>query len=104
MNGCVRNTLSLGVKQVANHVSALKRAKQSEKRRLRNKSALSAMKTEIKKMHVAFSGTDAGLKKTTLKAAISSLARTASKGIIPKKRASRKISRLTLKANKAVSA
>jgi len=85
---------------VANHVSALKRAKQSEKRRIRNKSALSAMKTEIKKVQLALLGKDKELKKTALKAAISSLARTASKGIIPKKRASRKISRLTLKANK----
>jgi len=58
------------------------------------------MKTEIKKAHVALSGNDTGLKKTALKSAVSSLARTASKGIIPKKRASRKISRLTLKANK----
>jgi len=87
---------------VANHVSALKRAKQSEKRRMRNKSALSAMKTEIKKVQVALLGKNVEVTKTTLKAAISSLARTASKGIIPKKRASRKISRLTLRANKAV--
>ena len=87
---------------MANHVSALKRAKQSEKRRMRNKSALSAMKTEIKKVQVALLGKNVEVTKTTLKAAISSLARTASKGIIPKKRASRKISRLTLRANKAV--
>ncbi len=89
---------------MANHVSAIKRAKQSEKRRIRNKSALSAMKTEIKKVQVALLGKDQELKKTTLKAAISSLSRTASKGIIPKKRASRKISRLMLRANKAASA
>lgn len=58
------------------------------------------MKSEVKKLHAALSGKNVELTKTTLKAAISSLTRTAAKGIIPKKRAARKISRLTLKANK----
>ena len=89
---------------MANHVSALKRARQSEKRKARNKSALSAMKKEIKKAQSAFLGKNAELTMAALKTAISSLSRTASKGIIPKKRASRKISRLTLKANKVSAA
>jgi small subunit ribosomal protein S20 len=88
---------------MANHVSALKRARQSEKRRLRNKAAISAMKTEVKKVRAAFSENNSETIKTTLKLATTSLAKTASKGIIPKKRASRKISRLTLQANKLAS-
>jgi small subunit ribosomal protein S20 len=85
---------------MANHVSALKRARQSEKRHLRNKAAISAMKTEVKKVRTAFSEKNPETIKTALKSAIASLAGTASKGIIPKRRASRKISRLTLQANK----
>lgn len=89
---------------MANHVSALKRAKQSVKRHARNKAALSSMKTEVKKVRAAFSEKNPEAIKTTLASAIASLSRTASKGIIPKKRASRKVSRLTLQANKLASA
>ncbi len=85
---------------MANHPSALKRARQSKKRHARNKSALSAMKTAVKKATIALSGKKTESVKVDLKNAISVLAKTASKGVIPKKRASRKISRLTLKANK----
>ncbi|MEK7702785.1 MAG: 30S ribosomal protein S20 [Nitrospirota bacterium] len=89
---------------MANHVSALKRARQSVKRHERNKAALSAMKTEVKKVRAAFSENNAETIKTTLKSAISTLARTAAKGVIPKRRAARKISRLALHANKLAKA
>lgn len=58
------------------------------------------MKTSIKKMVAALSEKEVEAVKSTLKEATSSLDRAASKGVIPKGRASRKISRLTAKANK----
>ena len=43
---------------MATHKSALKRVRQSEKKRQRNKSVLSAMKTMIKKVHTTIEGKD----------------------------------------------
>lgn len=84
---------------MANHPSALKRARQSEKRRLRNRSVSSAIKTAVKKVTAAVAVNELEQVKTTLKEATAALDKAASKGVIPKRRASRKISRLTKKAN-----
>ncbi len=89
---------------MANHPSALKRARQAIKRQARNRSAVSAMKTTVKKVDLAIVKKEPEAIKVALKVATSSLAKTASKGIIPKKRASRKISRLALRVNKLTSA
>lgn len=75
------------------HLSAMKRERQNEKRRIRNRCKKAALRTEIKKVHTEPNA-------ETLKATISRIDRTASKGVIPRRRASRMISRLT----KAVSA
>jgi len=88
---------------LANHPSALKRVRQSEKRRTRNRAVASTVKTAIKKLTTAITE-DAGEPiQTHLEGAIATLNRAGSKGVIPKKRASRKVSRLTLRANKALS-
>ena len=58
------------------------------------------MKTAVKKVDVAFETKDVEATKVALKKAALMLSKTASKGVIPKKRASRKISRLTLRVNK----
>ncbi len=87
---------------MANHPSALKRERQSQKRRSRNRAVSTGIKTSIKKMGVALSENELEAIKSTLKEATSSLDRAASKGVIPKARASRKISRLTMKANKMI--
>ncbi|MFQ5588669.1 MAG: 30S ribosomal protein S20 [Nitrospiria bacterium] len=84
---------------MANHPSALKRERQARKRRLRNRSVSSAVKTSIKKVEAALAEKETEAVAATLKAATSSLDRAASKGVIPKGRAARKISRLTAKAN-----
>lgn len=89
---------------MANHPSALKRERQAQKRRIRNRAMNSRVKTAIKKVLNAISESGAEAIKTTLRDATSTLDKAASKGVIPKKRASRKISRLTLRANKATSA
>lgn len=72
---------------MANHVSAAKRHIQSEKRRLRNRAAKSALHTQIKKTREDMSPAGVRLGQQALAIA-------ARKGIIHKKAASRRISRL----------
>jgi small subunit ribosomal protein S20 len=72
---------------MANHVSAAKRHIQSEKRRLRNRAAKSALHTQIKK-------TRSEMGPEAVRAGQQALAVAARKGIIHKKTAARRISRL----------
>ena len=81
---------------MANHKSAAKRAIVSEKKRLVNKSKLTRLRTMVKKADVALKTGGDGAKKAVLTAE-SSLAKAGKKGLISKKAASRKTSRLTLK-------
>jgi small subunit ribosomal protein S20 len=87
---------------LANHKSALKRAKQSEERRLRNRARKTRMKTAIRGLEeaIAVGSRDAMLEQ--LQQAISVIDTTASKGVIHKNTASRKISRLTQRVNALV--
>lgn len=85
---------------MATHKSALKRVKQSEKRRQRNRAALSTMKTLIKKVHTSMEAKETGELSGSLREAASYIDKIADKGIIHKKKASRLISRLTLRANR----
>jgi len=87
---------------VANHPSALKRDRQSQKRRNRNRTIGSGVKTAVKKILTAITEKSDDTPKK-LQEATAALNRAASKGVLPKKRASRKISRLTKKTNKAFS-
>jgi small subunit ribosomal protein S20 len=84
---------------VAQHKSALKRARQSLRRRERNRHQRGRAKRAIKKAREALSGGDPEATQTALRSAESVLRRTASKGVIPKKRASRQVSRLARRAN-----
>lgn len=70
------------------HLSSMKRNRQSEELRAKNRSAMSRMRTAVKKVRTEKSP-------EALKAAVPVIARTASKGIIHKRTASRLISRLT---------
>ncbi len=70
------------------HASSIKRDKQNLKLRAKNRSALSRMRTAVKKVRSERS-------EAALKAAVPVIARTASKGIVHKRTASRLISRLT---------
>lgn len=84
---------------MANHKSAIKRARQNEIRRLRNKSVKTKTKNVIKDFRLSVSETS---KEETLKKldmAKSSIDRAAQKGVIHKKTASRKISRLSKLVN-----
>lgn len=84
---------------MAQHKSARKRARQSIKRRAHNRNIGSAVKTGVKAFRVAADSGDGAATATSLRAAESLLRRAASKGVIPKKRASRRVSRLAKRAN-----
>ncbi len=77
------------------HPSALKRNRQAQARRLRNRAIKSALKTLTKKVLAAQESRDVEGAKTALTQTISASAKAASKGIIHKNTASRKIARLS---------
>ncbi len=87
---------------MANKRQAVKRAKQSLVRKSRNDSVKSATKTAVKKAVEAVQTKDLGKAKEAYLLAIKALSKAASKGTIPKARASRKISRLTILAKKII--
>lgn len=77
------------------HASAIKRAKQSEKRRERNRFFLTTMRSAVKGVRKALAAKDKKAAQTALKVAVPVIDKTVTKGVIPKARASRTISRLT---------
>jgi small subunit ribosomal protein S20 len=84
---------------LATHLSAIKRARQSEKRRLRNLHIKTTVKSSIKKVREAIEEKDAeGAQKALLKA-IPLIQKAHSKGVFHKNTSARKISRLTLEVN-----
>ena len=86
---------------MANHKSALKRAKQNETRRLRNKKTKSVIKNAVKKVLIAKDAGDDNTA-TLLVEAQSIIAKASKKGVLHKNTASRKISKLTKAVNKAL--
>jgi len=80
--------------------SAEKRERQNRKRRLRNRSTKSTMKTAIKKFNEAVASGDVESASATLAASLKLIDSTASKGVIHKNTANRKKSRLQLRFNK----
>jgi small subunit ribosomal protein S20 len=85
--------------QPKKNLSAEKRARQSVKRNLRNRSVESGVKTVLKKVETAVtSGNREDAGKALLQAE-KVLNRAASKGVVHKNTASRNISRLTKKVN-----
>ena len=84
---------------MANHKSAEKRNRQAQVRRLRNRINRSKMKTAVRQLNEAIEGGTVEDAKAALQTAIPVIAKTASKGTIHKKNASRKISRLTKRVN-----
>jgi small subunit ribosomal protein S20 len=84
---------------LATHKSALKRHRQNQKRRMRNKIIRSQLKTSVKSYVTAIESKDKAAAQEAAKAAISTISKTASRGVIHKKTASRKISRLARKVN-----
>lgn len=84
---------------MANHKSALKRAKQNEVKRLRNKSFKTRIKKTVKEVRTAITGNSPEQAQQNLVKAVSIIQKTSSKGIIHKNQAARKISRLARQVN-----
>jgi len=82
---------------VANHASALKRARQDQKKRLQNRTQKGAMRTEIKKVLVAVEAGDKDTATTALRQATSLLDRAGRKNQLHASTASRTVSRLNAK-------
>ena len=79
---------------MAHHKSALKRVRQDAVRRTRNREVLGRMRTTVKSFRAALESGDASAA-DKLKQAESVIRRAASKGVIPSRRASRHVARLT---------
>ncbi len=84
---------------MATHASARKRARQSEKRRLRNAALKSVLKTSTKRVFKAVEEKNLEEAQKTLARAIPIIQRVAGKKVIHKRTAARKISRLTKKVS-----
>lgn len=84
---------------MANHKSALKRARQNEIRRMRNKDVKTKVKGVVKEIRLAADESQTDVAKEKLNAAQSIIAKAAKKGVLHKNTASRKISRLTKLVN-----
>ena len=85
---------------MANHPQALKRARQNEKRRERNRAGRATNRTAVRKFTAAIEG---GTAAALLPSVMAQLDGSAAKGIIPVKRASRKIGRLAKQLAKSQS-
>jgi small subunit ribosomal protein S20 len=79
---------------MANIKSQIKRNRQNEAARVRNKAVRTALKTDAKKVRTATVDGDEGAAQTALRQASRQLDKAASKGVIHKRTAARKKSRL----------
>jgi small subunit ribosomal protein S20 len=86
---------------LANHKSAIKRARQNEIRRLRNKATRTRIKSIVKDMRSSVGEASGEETKVKLNAAQSVIDVASKKGVIHKRTAARKIGRLTKLANSA---
>jgi len=89
----------LAQKAVKKNKSAIKRAAQAEKRNLLNRSSKKLIKTLSKKVEAEAVSKNMDSAKTALKNAVVAIDRAAIKGMVHKKTASRKVSRLTRLVN-----
>jgi small subunit ribosomal protein S20 len=84
---------------LATHLSAIKRARQNEKRRLRNLNIKTTVKSSIKKVRVAVAKKDVEGAQKALSKSIPLIQKAHSKGVFHKNTSARKISRLTREVN-----
>ena len=84
---------------MANHPSAVKRYRQSEKRRLVNSQNGSKLKTQLKKLKTAIAAKKSADAKGLLPSTFSLIDKSVQKGVIKKNTAARYKSRLTKSVN-----
>jgi len=90
---------------VANHPSALKRHRQSEKRRLRNRSIKTKLKNLVRQVREAVTtNNNAEASTKSFATAARELDKAVSRGVLHRNNASRKISRLARAVSRAGSA
>ena len=82
---------------MANTASAKKRVRQNEKRRMRNRVWLTRARSTVKEARIAIDSKDSEASIAAVNTAISSLDQAASKGVIHKRNAARRKSRLMKK-------
>lgn len=88
---------------LATHVSARKRARQAEKRRIRNRHIRSGVKSLVKAVHAALEARS-DESPALARRAEGAIRRAASKGVLTRKQASRRIARLARRAHQVASA
>lgn len=84
---------------MANHKSAIKRHRQSLKKRDQNRNIRSAVRTSVKSTKEALEKGDAKEAQLLLKKAISTISKAGVKGSLHKRNAARRISRLAKKVS-----
>ena len=84
---------------MAHHASALKQMRQSEKRRARNRTNLSQLKTQVKKLRAAIAEGNAEAARKLLPETAGQIDKAAKKGVVHDNAASRYKSRLARKVS-----
>lgn len=84
---------------MATHLSAIKRARQNEKTRVRNLHVKTSVKSSIKRVRIAIEKKDVEGAQKELAKTIPLIMKARSKGVFHKNNSSRKISRLTQEVN-----
>ncbi len=84
---------------MANHKSAIKRIRQNEKRRLHNRSYRNRARTLVKKARAAIDSGDLQQAREATYAAMRDLDKLASRGVVHKRNAARRKSRLMKQLN-----
>lgn len=85
---------------MANHFSALKRARQTERRSARNRANTSTLRTEIRSLRELLAGKDKAGAETRLRETAAIIDKAVQKGIIHKNTAARYKSRLSARLQK----
>ena len=89
---------------MANHVSAIKRYRQSQRRRLINQMSRHRLKTQLKKLRAAITSGKAAEAKALLPETFGVIDRSVQKGVVKKNTAGRYKSRLTKRVNALLAA
>lgn len=86
---------------MANHFSALKRARQTEKRTATNRLNKSRLRTELRKLRASIAAGNREQAEAALRGAVSTLDKSVQKGVLHKNTASRYKARLAARVNSA---
>jgi small subunit ribosomal protein S20 len=86
---------------MANHVSALKRARQTEKKTATNRANTSRMRSALRNLRTALTSGDQTTLEATFRATVSALDKSVQKGVLHKNTASRYKGRLAARVKAA---